>query len=49
MNILKEVYSRRKHPMIYADVKSLVPTKNEIKEITGKAQTLTERMSGPKC
>ena len=35
MNILQEVYNKRKHPSIYSD--EIVPTKDEIKEIISEA------------
>jgi len=35
MNILKEVYDKRKHPNTYSD--TVVPTKDEIKEILSEA------------
>mgnify|MGYP003389097212 FL=1 len=38
MNILKEVYDKRKHPNTYSD--TIVPTKDEIKEILSEAYPL---------
>ena len=38
MNILQEVYNKRKHPSIYSEV--LVPTKKEITEIISEAYPL---------
>jgi hypothetical protein len=38
MNILQEVYSKRKHPSIYSE--EIIPTKNEIHEIIKEAYPL---------
>ena len=38
MNILQEVYNKRKHPSIYSD--EIIPTKDEIKEILSEAYPL---------